>query len=272
MTRPLGVRWTIGDVSPYGFEALRLSVWGAWRLFGPEAHYAVIVNALSPEEARRRTGPVPDAVDWRPAGALPGFLHDHLDGGMAEGVAWKFAPLRCFPDRYELSLDNDCILWNLPDAMRAWLEEAEPRCLIAADVTLAHGAFTALTREEPRNTGIRGLPPGYDLGAALREVLARHPVPLRSELDEQGLQVVALDLGRLAHVVSTADVSICSPFWPKTPELGRVGAHFVGLNARALPWTYYDRPATDCVIENWNRHRAELHRRVGLAEPALSDG
>lgn len=37
----VGVRWTIGDVSDEGFEALRLSVWGAFRLFGEDAVYAV---------------------------------------------------------------------------------------------------------------------------------------------------------------------------------------------------------------------------------------
>lgn len=265
-TRPIGVRWTIGDVSPQGFEALRLSIWGAWRLFGPEARYTVVVNSLPLEEARGRTGALPAGIEWRPAGALPAGLHRYVDDTMADGVAWKLAPPRCFPERYELSLDNDCILWDLPEAMRVWLDEEEPRCLIAADVELAHGGFAGLTRPEPRNTGIRGLAPGVDLEAALTAVLERHPMPLRSELDEQGLQVVALDLGRRAHVVSTTDVSICSPFWPKRPELGRAGAHFVGLNSRSLPWSYYDRPATDCVVENWERHRAELHRRVGLDE------
>ncbi len=271
--RPLGLRWTIGDVSPPGFEALRLSVWGAWRLFGPAARYAVVVNGLSPEAARARAGAVPDAVEWRPAGGLPEILRAHLDAGMAEGVAWKFAPLRCFPDRYELALDNDCILWGRPAALDAWLDEGEPRCLVAADVTPAFGAFAGLTRAEPRNTGIRGLPPGHDLAAALRAVLERHPVPLRSELDEQGLQVVALDQGRPAHVVPVAEVTICSPFWPHVAELGRSGAHFVGLNARDLPWTYYDRPATACVLENWRRHRPALYRRVGLdPEPEFDGG
>ena len=267
MTRPIGVRWTIGDVSPRGFEALGLSIWGAWRLFGPAARYTVVVNTLTVEEARARTGAVPAAVEWRPAGGLPDQLRRSLGPGMAEGVAWKFAPPRCFPDMFEIALDNDCILWDLPEAMRAWLAEAEPRCLIAADVELAHGAFTDLTRPEPRNAGIRGLPPGYDLVAALAAVLERHPVLLNSELDEQGLQVVALDLGRPAHVVSTRDVSICSPLWPKFPELGRAGAHFVGLNSRNLPWSYYDRPATEWVVENWCRHVPELRRRVGLDSP-----
>ncbi len=262
----IGVRWTIGDVDPRGFEALRLSVWGAFRALGPGAAYAVCVNTLTVAEARARTGELPPGVRWVEAGGLPGFLKAHLGRGMAEGVAWKLAPLRLFPDRYELSLDNDCILWDLPGAVRAWLHEEEPRCLVAADVTLAHGAFEGLTRPEPRNTGIRGLPPGWDLGRALLEVLERHPVPLASELDEQGLQVVALDRGRPAHVVPVEDVSICSPFWPQVPRLGRMGAHFVGLNARSLPWCWYDRPATDCVDDNWRAHLPELRRRVGLGE------
>jgi hypothetical protein len=184
---------------------------------------------------------------------------------MADGVAWKLAPLRVFPDRYELSLDNDCILWAMPDAVRAWLDEDEPRCLIAGDVKLAHGAFADLTRPEPRNTGIRGLPPQYDLGAALSDVLEHRDAAICCEGDEQGLQVVALDLGRPAHVVSTRDVSICSPFWPHQPRLGDAGAHFVGLNCHTIPWDYCGRPGRDCVLMNWHGHRAELYRRVGLA-------
>jgi hypothetical protein len=264
MRKPIGIRWTIGDVSPLGFEALRLSLWGAHCIFGPDAVLAVCVNSITVDDARHRTGPVPDIVEWRMAGDTPDFLRSRLDKSMAEGVAWKLAPLRLFPDRYELSLDNDCILWELPEAISAWLDEREPRCLIAADVKLAHGAFTELTRPEPRNTGIRGLPPHYDFGAALLTILKCHPVPLRSELDEQGLQVVALDLERPAHVVSAEEVTICSPFWPHQPRLGRAGAHFVGLNCHELPWTYYDRPATECIEENWHHHRSELYSRVGL--------
>jgi hypothetical protein len=34
---PLGIRWTIGDVSEAGFEALRLSLHAVVRLFGLRA-------------------------------------------------------------------------------------------------------------------------------------------------------------------------------------------------------------------------------------------
>jgi len=263
--RPVGIRWTIGDVSPRGFSALQLSIAGAHRLFGARARYAVVVNTIAVEEAKRRTGGLPQQVEWRPAGDLPAFLGAVTDASMAEGVAWKLAPLRLFPERWEISLDNDCILWAVPEAMRRWFDDDPSRCLIAADVRLALGAFTALTRPEPRNTGIRGFPPGYDLGAALARVLAGHPTRLSSELAEQGLQVVALDLDRPARVIGTDEVTICSPFWPHQNRLGRCGAHFVGLNTRNLPFDYYGRPATELVAEHWDRYLPELRRRVGLS-------
>jgi hypothetical protein len=266
----LGVRWTIGDVSPRGFEALRLSLHGAVRVFGPAAAYAVYVNSLPVEAARARTGPAPDAVQWRPAPTEPPeMLRPHLTPGMAEGVAWKLSPLRAFDDRYELSLDNDVILWAAPPALRRWLEGETTAPLIAEDVATAHGAFSALCGPAPRNSGIRGLPPGFDLAAALARVLALHPAPLVSELDEQGLQVAALTRDADPVVVPTAEVTICSPFHPHQPHLGRCGAHFVGLNAREIPWRYYDRPATEVRIEHWERLRPELYARLGLTLPVL---
>jgi hypothetical protein len=267
---PLGIRWTIGDVSSRGFEALRLAIWGARRVFGADAAYPVRVNSLSCEEARSRTGPIPDGVEWQPAAELPDFLYDYLDEGMAEGVAWKLAPLRCFPDRHELAFDNDCILWNMPPSIRRWLDSGQPGlCLLEQDVRRMLGQFDDLCGPEPYNTGIRGMPPGFDLGAALRRVLERRPVKLNSELDEQGLQAAALSLAAEPAagpmVVTVEEVTICSPFWPHIPHLGSYGAHFVGLNARRLPWNYYDRPAVECIAENWERHKHELYRRVGLA-------
>jgi len=263
------VRWTIGDVSERGFEALRLSIWGVWWLWERTACYAVCVNSIPMERARALTGPVPDEVEWVDASAqVPAFLRERFDAGMAEGVGWKLAPLRVFPDLHELSLDNDCILWDLPVGMARWLaEEQDAACLMAEDVRACFGRFAPLCGPEPRNLGIRGLPPGFDLEVALREVLEQTPGILSSELDEQGMQVAALSRQRPAHVVKVEEVSICSPFPPHLPHLGRCGAHFCGLNARHLPWRYYDKPAEECVREHWERHRRTLYSRVGLPVP-----
>ena len=226
------------------------------------------VNGVPLGQARDRCGQVPDPVAWRAVGPadLPERLRRHLDAGMAEGVAWKLAPPRLFPDAWELSLDNDCILWRLPPALERWLDgEAETSVALAADVRAMFGQFAELCGPEPRNTGIRGLPPRFDLEEALLALLDGHDVLLASELDEQGLQVAAFQRFGEVQVVSTEEVSICSPFPPHQAALGRFGAHFVGLNARSLPWRYYDRPAVDCIAEQWERHRPALYERVGLA-------
>ncbi|HEX2973023.1 MAG TPA: hypothetical protein VHP11_11865 [Tepidisphaeraceae bacterium] len=278
MTTPpnIGIRWTIGNVSARGFEALRLSIWGAWRIFGPESVYTVCVNTIDVDRARQQTGGVPGPVMWHDATrALPRFLAEVLDPSMAEGVGWKLAPLRCFPDHYEISLDNDCILWSLPTAMQQWFEAGNiGQCLMAEDVRACFGVLSDLCGPQPRNAGIRGLPPGFDFEVALRKVLHRQgygrtaPLKMTSELDEQGLQTAALSLTSPPLAVALSDVTICSPFYPHLQHLGRCGAHFVGLNARHIPWKYYDRPADDWMTDHWNQHRRVLYEKVGLPPTA----
>ena len=281
-SRPIGIRWTMGDVSDRGFEALHLSIWGAWQTFGPQAAYVVCVNTLSPAQASARTGPVPAAVRWHDATRdMPEFLAGFFGANMAEGVGWKLAPLRFFPDRYEISLDNDCILWELPTSMAAWLAcEDEPApCLMAEDVKACYGQFAVQCPREPRNAGIRGMPPGFDLAAALRGVIATRqqqagaPLAFTSELDEQGLQAAALSVACPMHAVTLEEVAVCSPFHPHLPELGRCGAHFVGLNARHIAWDYYGRPADAWMADHWQRHRPQLYRRSAAPprpDPAAS--
>jgi hypothetical protein len=275
-SQAIGLRWTIGDVSPRGFEALRLSVWGAWQIFGASAAYAVCVNTVPLQQARERTGAVPLEVRWHDAGgALPHFLGTLFGDDMAEGVAWKLAPLRQFPDRHEISLDNDCVLWELPPNLGRWLDSPVSRsqCLMAEDVHACYGAFAPQCPRGACNAGIRGLPPRFDLEQALHAAIVKRcsdpgaPASFRSELDEQGLQVAALSIAAPLAMVSLQEVTVCSPFHPHLPELGQCGAHFVGLNARHIPWDYYGRPADDCMTEHWQRHRPALYQRVGLAVP-----
>lgn len=120
------------------------------------------------------------------------------------------------------------------------------------------------------NSGIRGLPPGFPLRQEMIAALAAQqlrtsaPVLLKSELDEQGLQAAALQLRSPCLLVRTEEVSICSPFWPGQPEPGSCGVHFVGLNARHLPWNYYDRPADIVRREHWDKYRPMLYSNAGL--------
>ncbi|HVX42028.1 MAG TPA: GNAT family N-acetyltransferase [Gemmatimonadaceae bacterium] len=268
---PLVVRWTIGDVSREGFEALRLSVWSATRLLGSRARYVVCVNSISLDEARARTGALPASVEWRDVtDALWPELQPYLGDNLAEGVAWKFAPLRLDDTAHELALDNDCILWSLPRALAEWIE-SPTACVLAEDVRACFGQFASQCGPEPRNSGIRGLPATFDLGAAILDMLRESPTVLTSELDEQGLQVAALSRDTPPKIVSTREVTICSPFPPHLPHLGDCGAHFVGLNAKSLPWELDGRPAVEHIRAHWRKHRRALYERVGLAPAAADD-
>lgn len=261
----LGIRWTIGDVSERGFEALRLSLWGAWRIFGASVAYRVLVNTIAVADARARTGLHPPAIDWQAADQLmPGWLRERfLDAGFAGGMAWKLAPIRCFPDDHELSLDNDVILWAQPDAIADWLAD-DHATLVAEDVAPSFGQFAERCGPAPRNAGIRGLPPGFDLEASMQAVLDEHPAALKLEPDdEQGLQVAALYRDGEPKLVRVADVTICSPFPPHLPHVGRCGAHFVGLNAHQYGWEYDGEPAERVRARHFDQHREDLHTRVG---------
>jgi hypothetical protein len=270
----LALRWTIGEVRDRGFEMLRLSITCAFRLFGPLAKYVVCVNSLPENLVRERTGSLPVAVEWIEVDRhdFPEMLLTYFDESVIEGMGWKLAPLRIYPERYELALDNDCIMWKAPEGMRQWLQ-SESGCLFAEDVDRCLGSFDALCPPGTFNAGIRGLPPGIDLGDALDSVL--HEVSSRlggrlhliSEIEEQGLQAAAICRMNSMFLVRTNEVSICSPFWPRSPEFGTCGAHFVGMNARHIPWNYYGRPADICLEEHWLRKRPVLYEKAGLTEP-----
>jgi hypothetical protein len=259
----VGLRWTIGDASNRGFQALRLSVWAAWKIFGEYGQYSICVNTVGLHEAARRAGELPEEVNWVDAGNLiPQFVKQYADVELAEGVAWKFAPVRMYPHLHELSLDNDAILWSLPGSIREWLSAAHPEaCLMAADVAPAFGRFSALCDGQALNSGIRGLPPYFDLETRLEQTLRETGITLQSELDEQGLQAAVLSRSKL-YVVPTMDVSICSPFSMHQLHLGRCGAHFVGLNRKSLPWILEGRGAHHAIAGNWDRHLPLLETLV----------
>ena len=146
-------------------------------------------------------------------------------------------------------------------------------CLFAEDVDRCFGSFDALCMPGNLNAGIRGLPPGAGLQKELETVLrtvsgpSNSPLKLASEIEEQGLQAAMISLREPLFLVRTSEVSICSPFWPRSTELGTCGAHFVGMNAPHIPWNYYDRPANDWLDEHWQHHRLALYKKAGLPLP-----
>lgn len=241
---------------------------GMWRLFGSNAKFAVTVNTIPAPDAALRVGELPTEVQFIDSRELvPQWLRAHVSAEMAEGVAWKLAPVRVFPGRYELSFDNDVVLWAVPEAMNRWLLSGTlDSCLLAADLRPALGQFAQVCNGSSLNSGIRGVPPAFDLERKLKETLSESGIKLQSELDEQGLQAATL-LQTPLHIVSTEDVSICSPFPNHQQSLGKCGAHFVGINPKRLPWILEGRFAHELIREFWETKK---HRLTGLLPVRMS--
>ena len=258
MGAKVGVRWSVGALGSRGMEALRLSIWGAWRIFGERALYTVFVRGRSAHDVQEAMEELPPGIAWVNSDDLvPPFILAH-GGGAAETVEERFAPLRQYPGRFELSLDPGCILWELPEPIERWLVEQHGyRCILTQDASAKYGQFHEYCGPGHLSSAIRGLPPAFKYGATIRELLRERELMVGHRLrmspdDALGLEIAAAV--RLAEplIVTEREVTVCSPFHP---YLGTCGARFVGLHAEYAPWT-----------ECWERHRPELYRKVELVE------
>lgn len=218
MEKPL-FRWTIGESTPDGREALRLSVASFLRFYDADV---VICHNADPE----------------PLGPPAGRLYDQRqkwDGVPAPaGVAWKLYPPRLAPGRHEVSIDNDVILADRVPQLDEFLK-ADCTLLLEGD-SRTYGRFH---RHVPPgyqvNSGVYGMPPGFDLDRFVKvyggeswekNALGEHD---KSEtFDEQGLVAFAL-LSHPRHVIIPS-TSITNCEHRLVP--GR-GYHFIGLNRRA---------------------------------------
>ncbi|MEM7036337.1 MAG: hypothetical protein AAF570_05095, partial [Bacteroidota bacterium] len=66
-------------------------------------------------------------------------------------------------DKFELFLDNDVIIWRLPEAIRTWIKTNS--ILVSEDWNGAHyGEFSdSLKTTDSYNAGILGMPPGFEI-------------------------------------------------------------------------------------------------------------
>jgi hypothetical protein len=156
----------------------------------------------------------------------------------------------------------------MPDSMRRWLKDGTS-LLIAEDVEAHYGNFEPICGPEPRNAGIRGYPPGFDLESRVRALVARCGFAPTHDCDEQGLQAAVVSSEK-HRVVSLDEVSICGFFRPHRLELGSCGAHFVGVNSHRLPWEWEGRSGEQYVHGFWDSRRDEVAQRVAAAEAAAA--
>jgi hypothetical protein len=219
------IRWAVGEVSDQGFACLRHSVRRIVDMYGSkDFEYFVCHNGSSRDKIGIRQKNVGlldqdqfvDSLPIRPSNKF--------------GVCWKLYPPRLDPSRLEIFIDNDIVLHKKID-----FDRYEDACFISEAVKRSYGSFDKLIEGSvAMNSGIFGLPPGFDFGLALSDAIAKFDVKWDdSYFEEQGL--VAYVISNETHaVLSKNDIGIT---W-NNPScfMGEYGTHFIGLNSGA---TYY---------------------------------
>jgi hypothetical protein len=146
------------------------------------------------------------------------------------GVSWKLYPPRIDLDAHEIFMDNDVVLHKKFD-----FERHEETCFISEALKRSYGSFDERIEESiAMNSGVFGLPPGFDFGLALSDAIVKFDVKWDdSYFEEQGL--VAYVISNKPHVVlSKKDIDItCNK---SSCFAGEYGTHFIGLNSGS---TYY---------------------------------
>jgi len=153
---------------------------------------------FGPRPNRRRSGARPGST----SAAAFGMVTRHVDPKMAEGVAWKFAPVRLFPTPMRSRSITTSSCGRFRRRCSNGLTTATPAH--GEDVQRCLGQFSNLCDCGPVNSAYRGIPPGFDL-----ERVSRKPGDNRDAVRarRQGFKPPRFPRSKM-YTVSTRDVSI----------------------------------------------------------------
>lgn len=211
MLKPLW-RWTVGSCLQQGLDVLAESIKRTTSVLGIDRFdWLICHNGLTQEqldflktsigdkpitlfEQHWTMVPIDDVCQTprRPDGSL------EWNGNKCGGSLWKVAPARMRIESHEIVMDNDIvILKNLPQ-IDEFLKISD-RALILEEPIRFYGRYDHLFGAGGPflNSGLMGMPPGYDFGAAIRRIWdANGKLQKLSQADEQGL--LTYTLGRLS--------------------------------------------------------------------------
>ncbi len=189
-----------------------------------------------------------DDESWSP------FRQDgtvEIDGSHCGGTLWKVCPPRMRPDAHEVIVDNDLIILKKPPQIDAFLKSLD-RTLILEEPVRYYGRYAhRIALEDHINSGLMGLPPGFDFGRQIRRVWEVEGSHRRiTQEDEQGL-LMAVMSGQPNIRLSKHDVREMLAADPPIIRGDEFGIHFPQSNR--IP-----------VHRGWIRYKQIFHESIPL--------
>jgi hypothetical protein len=256
------LRWTIGGVSQQGLHIFKQSLVKTIAALGTEFFdYMICYNNINFNdlefakciydkilfhEQNWQDCPIPHReVSIKKNGVI------EKDTNIFGGSLWKLCPPRIRQETHEIILDNDLIINKRFQELDRFLSST--RTLLLSENIPFFGRYdSCFTANEAYNSGLIGLPPGYDFSSDLLETWRMlGEFPDLSYSDEQGLVCFVLKNTDPIVIASNKIVEIHQQGQRNIHngvEVHKVydfnnkesGIHFVEANRNAhKPWKYY---------------------------------
>lgn len=194
-------RWTIGDnVGRNGFEILNEAIYWLWKNFHDEFDLYICYNfhqkdkSYKHELLRNIAKPYPITLYEQKWDSCP-IPHTQpgevLPDGRQPGSLWKICPPRLDINRHEIISDNDLVITKRINEMVRFLRSSKHTLLLEDPIRFL-GRYEGLHNKTNFNSGLMGLPPGFDFGGKIREVWEMEKHDGLHYGDEQGLLTYVL--------------------------------------------------------------------------------
>jgi hypothetical protein len=212
------VRWTAGKCTDNSIRCLQISIKNFHRIYGKDFDLVVLTRSEN----------IPQFDEARVVKQKPNVLVS-CD---TNGPQWKITPSRLNKNTHELFIDNDLVIYRRSNLIEKFFSEKD--MFIATEgLRRRFGSYDSLIPCHLKiNTGLFGIPPGFDFDSELRN---NFQGVWSNWFDEQGLVSSILVKNKL-NVIPFDDISVCVFGKDENEEeivqtkFGRHGSHFIGLN------------------------------------------
>lgn len=233
MSTPL-LRWTVGECSDLGIEILEESIRRIKTLY-KHLDLLLCYNHDSIPDKTRHLG-------------IKLYRQSHCQEMEYPPIneIWKLYPPRLNPGGHEIFMDNDIVLFEKCPQIDMYLE-SDRHALLYEGVHGLHGKYSHIVPDGLKvNSGIFGVPPGFDFSAAIKQVQEQDSARnWEQKWDDQGL--VGAILSRIPFfLIEQKQIPCCEPSnrcvrTHKNLHMGSIGFHFVGSNSSNSnePWNTF---------------------------------
>jgi hypothetical protein len=227
MPKPL-LRWVMGGgATKDGFDVLDHAVDQARKLY-PECDYAVLYNNLNDKEMKRieKIGvELIEQTQYNVEGIAPPIKAEHL--------MW---PPRVRIETHELQMDNDIVLLRRHAYIDEFLHEDDLFIATESYIPQNYGLYSDAVptrRGKGINSGLYGMPPGFDFGKWLFEFYEKYDRRPYHHLNPQGIVAAMIKDQAKFKIMAKSDIIIVPTMrkWRMDMLVRKVvGLHFTGIN------------------------------------------